>query len=291
MSAGRQALRVGIVVIAATFASEASAALPRVTATAKPPLVAAAGDKISVKATIAGTGAKVPVGFVFGTPSGSAKKGVSLGPGINVSHRWSKQLTIPGKVPAGVETGKLGSLLVCVNPAAAIKGQAGLCKKAAAIATSGTSTEERIAGAELAGRITNAQAVLYGLLGLRGDPGFRRSSMATWTGPGELGRNRQAGNAFGTLPTQFRRRSSPYFVVPQAGGSSWRTPGRDYTPIPRAAGGESCCCRDPRLHRIRRARERHRDDRGGFPLAGHPDLGREGNRLVRDNGQPEMGRR
>ncbi len=149
-------------------------------------------------------------------------------------------------MPAGVETGKLGSLLVCVNPAAAIKGQAGLCKKAAAIATSGTSTEERIAGAELAGRITNAQAVLYGLLGLRGDPGLPKELHGDVDGPGgDLAAIARAADAFSTLPTAIQEKVFPYFVVPQAGGSSWRTPGRDYTPIPRAAAARVAAAATP----------------------------------------------
>ena len=232
MSAGRrQALCVGIGVLAAIFASEARAALPRVTATAKPPLVAAAGDKITVKATIAGTGVKVPVGLVFGTPAGSAKKGVRLGPGINVSHRGTKQLAIPGKVPAGIVTGKLGSLLVCVNPAAAVKGKTGLCKKAAPISTSGTSAEERIDGAEKAGRITHAFAVLYRLYALRGDPRLPKELRGDVGGPGgEMDAVREAAANFGALPLAVKQAVFPFFVPPQAGGSAWLTPGRNYDP-------------------------------------------------------------
>ena len=233
MSACRQALRVGIVVLAASFGADARAALPHVTATAKPPLVAAAGDKITVKATISGTGKKVPVGLVFGNPAGSAKKGVRLGPGITVKHRGKKQLTVPGKVPAAIVTGKLGSILVCVNPASAVKGKAGLCKKAAAIATSGTTAEERIDGAERAGRITHALAVLYRLYALRGDPRLPKELRGDVGGPGgEMDAVREAASTFDTLTPAVQKQVFPFFVPPQAGGSAWLTPGRNYDPAP-----------------------------------------------------------
>lgn len=217
-------------------ASSASAALPRVIRTARVPLVAAAGDKVTVKATIAGTGVRIPVGLVFGNPAGSAKRGLRLGTGIKVSHRGIKTFVVPGKVPASVAKGKLGTLLVCVNPAAAVKGKAGLCRKAAAIATSGTSTEERIDGAELAGRITKALGVLYGLYGLRGDPRLPKELHGDVDGPGgDLAAVTAAADAFGTLPTAIQEKVFPYFVVPQAGGSAWRTAGRNYGTLPRSA--------------------------------------------------------
>jgi hypothetical protein len=83
---GRRALFAGIVVLAAVAAPEAGAALPHVNATANAPLVAAVGDKLTVKATIAGTGVKIPVGLVFGNAAGSAKNGVKLGTGLTISH-------------------------------------------------------------------------------------------------------------------------------------------------------------------------------------------------------------
>ncbi|MEO8289732.1 MAG: hypothetical protein ABI649_01895 [Gaiellaceae bacterium] len=215
----------------AVAASTATAAIPRVTAATNAPLVAAAGDKISVKATISGTGKRFPVALIFGNPAGSAKKGLKLGTGITVSHRGIKRLVVPGKVPLSVVNGKLGTLLVCVNPTAALKGTTGLCRKAAAIATSGKSAEERIAGAKLAGRITAAKAVLFGLYSLRFDPRLPKELQGAFQGPGgDLAAINAAADSFGTLPVEIQERVFPYFVPPQAGGSAWRTAGRNWGP-------------------------------------------------------------
>ncbi|HSS80879.1 MAG TPA: hypothetical protein VLK24_06745, partial [Gaiellaceae bacterium] len=129
-------------VVAVPTAGAKPTAAPRVTGTSKAPLVAARGDLLTVSATVVGTGR---VGLVLGTPSGSSAGGISLGKGVSVGH--GKRVLVRGRVPKLVATGVLHSLLVCALPK-------GACKKAARIATSGTTTEERLAGARQAGRIS-----------------------------------------------------------------------------------------------------------------------------------------
>ena len=144
------------------------ASAPRVVGASHVPLVAAAGDRIAVTAKVAGTGKRVVLGLVLGSPQGSATGGLALGKGGTFSRRGARRVVVRGRVPATVGLGELHTLLVCVNPAGAIGGK-GSCRAAAKIATSGTSTEERLAGARQAGRLSKAKAVLFGVLALRGD--------------------------------------------------------------------------------------------------------------------------
>lgn len=73
-------------------ASTAQAAAPRVTSATRVPLVAAQGDRISVTATVRGTGKRAVIGLVLGDSTGSAKGGVALGKGVKVSHRGTKEV-------------------------------------------------------------------------------------------------------------------------------------------------------------------------------------------------------
>ena len=230
----RFAVALGAAALVAVAAPAAEAAAPRVTATARPPLVAARGDSISVTATVAGTGTRAVLGLVLGSASGSARNGLRLGAGVTVSHRRSKKVVVRGRVPSTVAFGQLRTLLVCVNPAAAVRGKGG-CRKAARIATSGTSAEERIDGALLAGRITAAQRMIYGLYALRNDPRLPRELRGNPEGPGgDQDAIKDAANSFDTLPLAVKQQVFPFFVPPQVGGSAWQAPGRNTRPRPPA---------------------------------------------------------
>lgn len=204
----------------------AAAATPRVTGTSHAPLVLAAGDRIAVTAKVVETGKRVVIGLVFGSAKGSARHGLRLGPGIKVSGRGTKRVVIRGRVPATVKRGLLGTLLVCVNPAQAVKGK-GTCRRAARIATSGTSAEERIAGARRTGRLSRANAVLFGVLALRGDKRVPSELRGGLGGPnGEEAAIKAAGNSYPSLPSAVKRQVLPFFVPPPGQGTAWSTPGR-----------------------------------------------------------------
>lgn len=220
----------GAAFLVAVVAPAAEAAAPRVKRTSGAPLVAAQGDAIAVRATVVGNGKRAVIGLVLGSASGSAKKGLRLGAGKVVRHRRSKQIVVRGRVPATVTPGQLRTLLVCVNPAAAVRGK-GRCRKAARIATSGRSAEERIAGARRAGRISVAQEVVFGLYSLRNDPRLPRELRGDPAGPGgDQDAIKDAANSFGTLPLAVQKQVFPFFVPPQAGGSAWQAMGRNKRP-------------------------------------------------------------
>jgi hypothetical protein len=136
-----------------------------------------------VTAKVAGTGKRVTIGLVLGSPQGSAAGGLALGRGITVSGRGTRRVVVVGRVPATVARGELRTLLVCIDPAGAIRGKA-RCRTAARIATSGTSIEERVAGARLAGRLSKAKAILFGVLALRGDQRVPAELRGDIGGPG-----------------------------------------------------------------------------------------------------------
>jgi hypothetical protein len=214
--------------LAALPAVAHAAPAPRVLATSHVPLVAAAGDRISLTATVRGTGKRVAIGLVLGSPQGSAKGGLSLGKGVSFAARGSRRLVVPGRVPAAVARGELRTLLVCVDPPAAITGK-GSCRKAARIATSGTSTEERIAGAQQAGRLPKSRAILLGLEALRGDKRVPVELRGDLNGPGgEQAALKAAAASFGSLPRAVKAAVLPYFVPPPVPGSAWRTAGRNF---------------------------------------------------------------
>jgi hypothetical protein len=211
-----------------------AAAVPRITGTSWAPLVAAAGDRIAVTAKVVGTGRRTVIGLVFGLANGAAGGGLRLGPGVTVTYRGTRRAVIRGQVPANVPAGVLGTLLVCVDPAAAVKGKGG-CRVAARIATSGTSAEERIAGARQAGRLSAANAVLYGLFDLRGGKGVPAELRGGSNGPGgDLAAINAAAKSFGSLPVAVRRAALPFFVPPRVAGSAWQVPGRNF-PLRRGA--------------------------------------------------------
>lgn len=170
------------------------------------------------------------IGLVLGSASGSAKNGLRLGAGKVVRHRRSKRIVVRGRVPATVAPGQLRTLLVCVNPRAAVRGKRG-CRRAARIATSGRSAEERIAGARRAGRISAAQEVVFGLYSLRNDSRLPRELRGDPAGPGgDQDAIKDAANSFGTLPLAVQKQVFPFFVPPQAGGSAWQAMGRNKRP-------------------------------------------------------------
>ncbi len=226
----RPSLALGAAFLLVLLAPAAHAAKPRVTKTAKVPLVAAQGDTLSVTATIAGTGVRTKVGLVLGNAKGSAKGGLRLGNGVTIRHRGAKKMVIRGKVPVKTAAGQLRTLLVCIDPAKAVKGKSA-CKLAAKIATSGRSAEERIGGALKAKRITKAQETLYGLYALSHDPRLPVELRGDTSGPGgDQDAIKDAANSFSTLPAAVQEQVFPYFVPPQAGGSAWQYKGRNWKP-------------------------------------------------------------
>jgi hypothetical protein len=210
-----------------------AAAAPRITATSHAPLVAAAGDRIAVTATVVGTGKRIVIGLVFGRANGAAQGGLGLGAGITWRHHGTRRLVVPGRVPATVTRGALGTLLVCIDPAGAVRG-GGSCRSAGRIATSGTSAQERIAGARQAGHISSANAILYGLFDLIGGKRVPPELRGGLNGPGgEEAPLALAAKSFGSLPLAVRREALPYFVPPSVAGSAWQVPGRSF-PLPSA---------------------------------------------------------
>jgi hypothetical protein len=208
--------------LAALPAVAHGAAGPRVLATSHVPLVAAAGDRLSVTAKVAGTGKRVVIGLVLGTARGSATGGLALGKGAMFSARGTRRVVVVGRVPATVGLDELRTLLVCVDPAGAIGGKRG-CRRAARIATSGTSTEERLAGARRAGRLSKARAILFGVLALRGGKrGVPAELAGGLAGPsGEEAAITAAAGALHGLPAGIRRQVLPFFVPPRGQGSAW----------------------------------------------------------------------
>src|SRR5256886_5657503 len=215
-------LRVGAALEATVVIRAAAArpaAVPRVIATAHVPLVAAQGDRLSLKATVIGTGKRATVGLVLGSPTGSAKGGISLGAGVVVRHRGRKQIVVRGRVPKSVTPGALHTLLVCVMK--------GACHKAARIATSGTSTEERIAAARQAGRLPASKELLYRLLALRPAKRLPPELRGTANGPsGEEAPITDALDSLASLPAGTQKQVFPFFVPPRAAGSAWAPPGK-----------------------------------------------------------------
>jgi hypothetical protein len=208
-------------IVAVSAPAAASAAGPKITGTSRAPLVAAAGGRMSVTAKVAGTGKRARLGLVLGNAGGSAKGGIGLGTGATVTHRGTKRVVVRGRVPATVTPGVLGTLLVCVDPAAAIKG-GGSCRRVARIATSGPSTEERIAGARQAGRLSKANAILFGVLALRSDKRVPDELQGGLGGPnGEEAAIMAAVDALHGLPAGVRRQVVPFFVPPRGQGSAW----------------------------------------------------------------------
>jgi hypothetical protein len=204
----------------------ASAATPRITSVAAPPLVAAPGDRIAIKAKVRGTGRRVAVGLVLGNATGSAMGGVGLGAGLRVAFRGARRVVVRGVVPANVSPGVLRTLLVCVDPAAAIKG-AGACRSAGRLATTGKSIAERVAGARLTGRLSAANAILFGLLALRSDKRVPQELRGGVEGPGgEEAAIMEAADSFGSLPPAIQRQVLSFFVPPPGQGTAWSTPGR-----------------------------------------------------------------
>ena len=190
-------------------------------ATTHVPLVAAAGARISVTAKVAGTGKRVGIGLVLGSPTGSATGGLMLGKGVTFSGRGTRRVVVAGRVPATVALDELRTLLVCIDPAGAIKGKAG-CRTAAKIATSGTSTEARLAGARRAGRLSKANAVLFCVLALRGDKRVPAELRGDLDGPaGEEAAIMAAAGALHGLPAGVKKQVLPFFVPPRGQGSAW----------------------------------------------------------------------
>ena len=190
-------------------------------------------------------------------------------------------MVVRGKVPVKTTAGQLRTLLVCIDPAKAVKGKSA-CKLAAKIATSGRSAEERIGGALQAKRITKAQETLYGLYGLSHDlapagraarrhvrPGRRPGRDP---GRGELlrdaaGRDQEAGLPLLRAPAGGRQRlagegaqlEAEDVVVAAGAPPPPRRTARGYSSIDTGTGPHG----------------------GAVPVAGHPDLGQRGDRLVR----------
>jgi hypothetical protein len=209
------------VAVAVPAANATQFAQPRVLAVSHVPLVAAQGDRISVSAKVRGTGKRALIGLVLGNPAGSAKGGVALGKGVKVSQRGTKRVLVRGLVPKTVPTGQLHMLLVCVNPAAAVRGRSA-CRKAARIATSGRSTEERIAGAEQAGRLAKSSGLVMTLRTLRPDKRVPRELRGDQEGPsGEQAPIMNAAIAFGGLSGAKQTQVFPFFVPPRGQGSAW----------------------------------------------------------------------
>jgi hypothetical protein len=212
---------VAVLWLAVLPAAANGASAPRVVAASHVPLVAAAGDRIAVTAKVAGTGKRVVLGLVLGSPQGSATGGLALGKGVTFSRRGARRVVVRGRVPATVALGELHTLLVCVDPAGAIRGK-GSCRAAAKIATSGTSTEERLAGARQAGRLSKAKAVLFGLLALRGDKRVPAELKGGLGGPsGEEAAIMAAANSLPGLPAGVRKQVLAFLVPPRGQGSAW----------------------------------------------------------------------
>jgi hypothetical protein len=213
----RLVLGVGLALVVAVQAAGAKpTAAPRVTGTSKPPLVAARGDLLKVSATVVGTGR---VGLVLGTLSGSSAGGISLGKGVAVGH-GGKRVLVTGRVPKSVATGVLHTLLVCALPK-------GACRKAARIATSGTTTEERLEGARQAGRITAKSMLVYGLLALRPNKALPPELRGGSNGPsGEQAPIQDALTSFSSLSAAAQKQVFPFFVPPRAKGSAWAPPAK-----------------------------------------------------------------
>jgi hypothetical protein len=115
----------------------------------------------------------------------------------------------------------------------------GSCRKAARIATSGTSTEDRLAAAKLAGRLSSAKAVLLGLQALSSNKGAPSELRGDASGPGgEQAAIKAASSSYGSLPLSVKKQVLPFFVPPSVPGSAWQVPGRN-TRIRRAAGKAS----------------------------------------------------
>jgi hypothetical protein len=200
-------------------AAPAHAAAPKITGTSHAPLVAAAGDRIAVTATLSGAGRRVALGLVLGNAQGSATGGIALSATATKSAR--RRVVVRGRVPATVAPGLLGTLLVCIDPAGAIKG-VGTCRTAARIATSGTSVQERLAGARQAGRLSKANGILFGLRALRGKTGVPAELRGGLDGPGgEEAAIVAAGVAAHGLPASVRKQVLPFFVPPRGQGSAW----------------------------------------------------------------------
>jgi hypothetical protein len=199
---------------------------PRIVAVSHVPLVAAAGDQISLTAKVAGTGKRVAIGLVLGNQQGSATGGLALGKGITFARRGRRSVIVPGRVPATVVVGQLQTLLVCIDPATTIGGR-NTCHTAGRIATSGASSQERLAGAQQAGRLPQSRAVLFGLMALSGD---KRLPSELQGDPGGAGGRQAAVNlaaaSFGSLPLAIRRLVLPYFIPPPVRGSAWQANGR-----------------------------------------------------------------
>lgn len=137
-----------------------------------------------------------------------------------------KRILVPGLVPKRVTAGELHTLLVCVNPAAALLGK-GACRKAARIATSGTSTEERIAGAQQAGRLSETKGILFALRALRPDKRLPRELRGDLNGPGgDQAPIMAVASVFGSLRPTVQRQVLPYFVPPRGVGSAWSSHSR-----------------------------------------------------------------
>jgi hypothetical protein len=206
-----------------------AAAVPKLTGVSHVPLVAVAGARIALTAKVAGTGKRVAIGLVLGTPKGSAKGGLALGKGVSFARRGRRSVVVKGRVPKTVALNELRTLLICIDPAGAVAGKRGsACRKAARIATSGPSTQERLAAAKLAGRITQSKVVLYGLLALRGSKKVPAELKGSAQGPGgEEAAIKLAANSYGSLPLAIKKQVFPFFVPPQAAGSAWFTPGRN----------------------------------------------------------------
>lgn len=210
--------------VAAPAANATRDAAPHITSTTRAPLVAAQGDRISVIARIAGTGTRVLVGLVLGDPAGSAKGGISLGKGVKVSHRGTQRVVVRGRVPKTVTPRELHTLLVCINPGAAVAGH-GACRKAARIATSGRSAEERIAGARQAGRLSAADAILAGLRSLHQNKPLPVELRGAAGPGGDQAAITAAAMSFASLPHSVKKQVFPFFVPPTAVGSAWAPAG------------------------------------------------------------------
>ena len=216
-------LTVALYVLALAAGAHAASA-PKVLGVAHVPLVAPAGTTISLTAKVRGGGALV--GLVLGDAHGSATGGLALGAGVRVPGRKVRRVLLRGPVPATVALGELRTLLVCPtrpgpSPATARAG------RPAKIATTGPSTEERLAGARLAGRVSSAQGVLLGLDALRAGSAVPAELRGDPRGPGgEQAAIKAAAAGFGKLPAAIRRKVLPYFVPPPVRGSAWHAPGR-----------------------------------------------------------------
>ncbi|MEA2124607.1 MAG: hypothetical protein QOI80_1389, partial [Solirubrobacteraceae bacterium] len=83
---------VAVLWLAVLPAVASGSSAPRVVAASHVPLVAAAGDRIAVTAKVAGTGKRVVLGLVLGSPQGSATGGLALGKGVAFSRRGTRRV-------------------------------------------------------------------------------------------------------------------------------------------------------------------------------------------------------